>query len=102
MPESGYRRTLVPGDCILFDPAKAHGLVKPGSARFEPSDWSAEELVDVEAFSLMLSVEVPLQAALDPCMGVRRGTWPQLRRQGHRMRVDLSVDKHTGAWAHPR
>jgi hypothetical protein len=64
------RLTIRPGDVILFDPSRPHGLVLEGAKGFSRTGWGSAP----EDHSIFLSCDIALTPALDTLFGIERGT----------------------------
>lgn len=63
------RLTIRPGDVILFDPSRPHGLVLEGAKSFSQTGWGSTP----EDHSIFLSCDIALTPALDALFGIERG-----------------------------
>ena len=94
MPHAGVRLPLAPGDLIVFDPAMAHGLCRPGdggqaiAAHFEGAGHRPQ---------LLLTGELPLSDAQWAALGA---PWLPIEEHERRGALDLTVasfDERSGA-----
>ena len=88
------RVTIKPGDVMLFDPARAHGLLRPGERVIQEEEWGRAP----EDHSFFLSIDLSLTKRLDDVFGIRRGAASRFEKAGSK-EVDwntLRVDEKTG------
>lgn len=102
------RWTVQPGHAFVFDPSRAHGLVRVGQERFDDNSWPTRTAPENEGcrhalvwrseeHSLFLSCELDLDPVLDGLMGIERAAAESFRQRGL-LELDASwdVDPMTG------
>ena len=98
MPHAGAQWPLAPGDLLVFDPAMAHGLCRPGDqmqvleASFQRGD---------DCRQLFLTGEIPLTDAQWAALGA---PWLPIEEHARRGALDLTVaefDERSGAIRRP-
>jgi hypothetical protein len=87
------RVTLRPGDVVLFDPSRAHGLVKEGAPHFTKPGWETA----AEEHSVFLSADIALTPELDTLFGIERDKDAVFLARGSRDLGQLRVLPSTGA-----
>lgn len=87
------RVTIRPGDVILFDPSRAHGLLKEGARRFIKSGWK----VAPEEHSVFLSADITLTPKLDAMFGIEREDAATFLARGSHELGDHKVRPSSGA-----
>jgi len=85
MPHAGVRVALAPGELIVFDPAMAHGLCRPGDAGV-----AIEESFDAGPATrqMFLTGELPLDDSRWAALG---SPWLPVERHDERGALDLMV-----------
>jgi hypothetical protein len=94
MPHAGVRLPLVPGDLLVFDPAMAHGLCRPGDGgQAVAAHFDAAGL----GHQMFLTGELPLSDAQWAALG---SPWLPIEEHERRAALDLTVasfDERSGA-----
>jgi hypothetical protein len=94
MPHAGVRLPLAPGDLLVFDPAMAHGLCRPGDGGEAVATSFEGGRADRQIF---LTGELLLD---DAQWAALRAPWLPVEAQAHRGALDLVVaefDERSGA-----
>lgn len=105
MPNAVIRRTIRPGDIVVFDPSEVHGLVLPGAKCIDapvPPDMTP---LPGNQLSFFLSLEFDQDSHTDSWFGISRGNKADLAAKGFKaLSLKKEVNPLTGKWRniHPK